>query len=81
MNLSELKIREEGIVEQVGGEGKMRLRLLEIGLVPETRIRVSKIAPFGDPLEICLRGYRLSLRKEEAKTIRIRRADEHCTDR
>ncbi len=81
MNLSELKLREEGVVEQVDGEGKTRLRLLEIGLVPETPVRVTKIAPFGDPLEICFRGYRLSLRKEEAMKIRIRPAYGNRIDR
>ena len=64
-----------GLVEivSVGGEGLLRRRLLEMGLTPKTKVKVRKVAPMGDPIEIRCRGYELSLRKDEAKTIEVRR--------
>ena len=55
----------------MGGEGSLRCRLLDMGLIPKTRVRVEKIAPLGDPLELRVRGYSLSLRKEDAGKIEV----------
>ena len=55
----------------MGGEGPLRCRLLDMGLIPRTRVRVEKIAPLGDPLELRVRGYSLSLRKEDAGKIEV----------
>ena len=55
----------------VGGEGALRCRLLDMGLIPKTRVRVEKVAPLGDPLELRVRGYSLSLRKEDAGKIEV----------
>lgn len=57
---------------QVGGEGALRRRLLDMGLTPKTRVTVTKIAPMGDPMELFLRGYALTLRLEEAAKITVR---------
>ena len=55
----------------MGGEGALRCRLLDMGLIPKTRVRVEKVAPLGDPLELWVRGYSLSLRKEDAGKIEV----------
>ena len=72
MTLDELPVGHSGVITAVGGEGILRCRLLDMGLIPQTRIRVSKIAPMGDPMELFLRGYTLTLRKEDAHSITIR---------
>ncbi len=55
----------------VGGSGALRHRLLDMGLTPRTAVRVERIAPMGDPMELYLRGYRLTLRKEDASKIEV----------
>ena len=52
-------------------QGALRCRLLDMGLIPKTRVRVEKVAPLGDPLELRVRGYSLSLRKEDAGKIEV----------
>ncbi len=69
--LSEMKIGEVAAVSYVGGEGKIRRRLLDMGITPGTGIYLRKMAPFGDPIEITIRNYELTLRKEEAKYIEL----------
>ncbi len=71
MTLSELKIGSSGIITAVGGDGALRRRLLDMGLTPKTKVMVRKVAPLGDPIELFLRGYELTLRKEDAKNIEI----------
>ncbi len=63
MTLDMLNAGESGVITAVGGEGVLRCRLLDMGLIPQTRITVSKIAPMGDPMELQLRGYVLTLRR------------------
>ena len=58
-------------ITKVGGEGELRCRLLDMGLIPKTAVKMIKIAPMGDPLEIRLRGYELTLRKEDAAKIEV----------
>lgn len=65
------EIGESGVVVSVGGEGKVRRRLFDMGLTPGAEVFLRKIAPLGDPIEITLRGYELSLRKEEAKWVTL----------
>ncbi len=76
MTLAQLKKGETGIVTKTGGKNILRLRLLDMGLVPETAVTVTKLAPLGDPMEIFLRGYRLTLRIEDAKKIAVRLSEE-----
>ena len=71
MTLNDLPVNSSGIITAVGGEGALRLRLLDMGLIPKTQVTVRKIAPLGDPIEIHLRGYELTLRREDAKKIEI----------
>ena len=71
MTLAELKIGQSARILAVGGEGALRCRLLDMGLIRKTRLTLQKIAPMGDPLEIHIRGYELTLRREEAEKIEI----------
>ena len=71
MTLDELKIGHTGVITAVKGEGALRLRLLDMGLIPKTKVSLIKVAPMGDPIEICVRGYELTLRKDDARNISL----------
>lgn len=71
MTLDQVAIGQEVKITKVGGEGELRLRLLDMGLIPKTMVRVQKVAPMGDPIEIQLRGYELTIRKEDAGKIEV----------
>ena len=71
MTLDKLPLGQEAVITAVGGEGALRCRLLDMGLIPKTRVRVEKVAPLGDPLELRVRGYSLSLRKGDAGKIEV----------
>ena len=71
MRLDELTVGAAGVITKVGGEGSLRCRLLDMGLIPQTTVFVSRIAPMGDPMELQLRGYVLTLRKEDAHNIEV----------
>jgi len=71
MSLKDLKIGKSGVVVAVGGEKVLRRRLLEMGITPRTTVTVKKAAPMGDPIELLLRGYVLSLRLEDAEKITV----------
>ena len=71
MTLDTLPLQTDAVITAVGGEGALRLRLLDMGLIPGTVVRVEKIAPLGDPIELRVRGYSLSLRKEDARNIEV----------
>ena len=71
MTLKELNVGKSGRVLTVGGEKPLRRRLLEMGITPRTVITVKKVAPMGDPIELLLRGYVLTLRLEDAEKITV----------
>lgn len=71
MTINDLNIKEEAIITKVGGEGALRLRLLDMGIIPKTKVKLQKIAPLGDPIQIRVRGYELTLRKEDASMIEV----------
>lgn len=71
MTLKELGVGKTGTITAVGGEGILRCRLLDMGLIPGTKITVEKIAPMGDPMEVRLRGYELTLRMDDAAKIEV----------
>ena len=71
MTLDKLPLGQEAVITAVGGEGALRCRLLDMGLIPKTKVRIEKIAPLGDPLELRVRGYSQSLRKEDAGKIEV----------
>ena len=70
-NVAELQPGESGIVEAVGGEGALHRHLLDMGITPGVRVTLQKTAPLGDPVEIHLRGYALTLRKDDAAKITL----------
>ena len=69
MTLDKLPIGQRAVITAVGGEGNLRLRLLDMGVIPRTEILVRRTAPMGDPLELQLRGYSLTLRLADARNI------------
>lgn len=73
--LSELKPGESGVIARIDGS-QLRLRLMERGLLPGERVQTLKRAPLGDPIELALEGFRISIRKQEAKRIFVVREDE-----
>ena len=73
MTLRDLSVGECGRVLSIGGEKVLRHRLLEMGITPRTLVTVKKAAPMGDPIELLLRGYVLTLRLDDAEKIMIER--------
>lgn len=71
MTLDKLPIGKEPVITAVGGEGALRCRLLDMGIIPHTKIMIRKVAPMGDPIEIHLRGYELTIRLEDAQKIDV----------
>ena len=72
LTLDQLKVGHSATITEVGGEGPLRLRLLDMGLIPRTRVTLQKVAPMGDPIEIRVRGYELTLRLEDAANIGVK---------
>jgi Fe2+ transport system protein FeoA len=70
--LSEMAVGERGVIASIEVDGALRRRLLDMGLVVGTPVSVRRLAPLGDPMEVCLKGYRLALRKTEAAHIMVR---------
>lgn len=71
MTLNQLHPGQTGVIRGVCGQDALRKRLLEMGLTPGTRVTVARAAPFGDPIEVWVRGYALSLRRKEAARIEL----------
>lgn len=69
--LSRLGVGESGVISKVEGEINLKRKILEMGAVPGTEVFVERVAPLGDPIDIRLKGYHLSLRKEEAEKILV----------
>jgi len=69
--LHELRPGEKGTIVKIGGVGGVHRRLLDMGLVSGSEVEVERVAPLGDPIEVRIKGYHLSLRKEEASDIQV----------
>lgn len=69
--LSEMNVGQKGLVSQLIGQGEVYHRLLEMGLTQGTPVEVVRFAPLGDPIDIKVRGYHLSVRRQEAEVIRV----------
>ena len=67
--LDEFKIGETGLIKRVEGEGRLRRRLFDMGVTPGATVYLRKKAPLGDPIEVTIRGYELTLRKSEAALV------------
>ena len=79
MTLADLKIGQDALIQTVGGSGALRRHLLDMGLTPGTEVTLRKVAPMGDPVELELRGYELTLRLDDARQITIEGV--HTSDR
>lgn len=71
MTLDQLPVGKTAVIKTVGGRGALRCRLLDMGIIPHTKVTVCKAAPMGDPLELRLRDYELTIRKEDAREIEV----------
>lgn len=71
MTLDQLPIGKTAVILAVNGEGPLRCRLLDMGIIPQSKVTVVKVAPMGDPIEIRIRGYELTLRMDDAKNITV----------
>ena len=71
MKLNELKPGQAAVIETVGGEGALRQHFLDMGVIPGTEVTVIKLAPMGDPMELRIHGYELTLRLADAEKIEI----------
>jgi len=69
--LNNLKIGQKGKVIRISGDPAIKRRLLDMGIVPNVEVKVEKLAPLGDPIDILVKGYHLTLRKEEASSITV----------
>ena len=69
--LATMERYREGTVRSVGGDRSFRRRIMEMGLLPGTTIRVTNVAPMGDPMQLALRDFRLSIRRSEAALIEV----------
>lgn len=67
--LNQFKIGEEGKIIKIEADGKIKRRLFDMGVTPGAIVKLKKVAPLGDPLEVNLRGYELTLRRDEASTV------------
>ena len=79
MTLADLKIGQDAVLRTIGGQGELRHHLLDMGLTPGTEVTLRKVAPMGDPIEVELRGYELTLRLADAAKIEVENV--HETDR
>ena len=75
MTLNELPVGKAAVITKVGGAGALRCRLLDMGLIPKTKIVITKVAPMGDPIELRMRGYTLTIRHEDAKNIEVKEGE------
>ena len=75
MQLNELSVGSSAVVRTVGGNGALRQHFLDMGLIPGTNVTVVKLAPMGDPMELRIRGYELTLRLDDASQIEIEPAE------
>lgn len=71
-SLNELKPGQSGIIQKVAGQGVLKKKFLDMGIIPGSPFEIIKVAPLGDPVDIKIKGYHLSLRREEAKDIFVR---------
>ena len=70
--LKDLNVGETGVIAKVGTSGALKQRFMDMGITKGTEVKVEKIAPLGDPIEIIIRGYNLSIRKGDAEKIEMR---------
>ena len=70
--LRDVKVGETAVIEKLHGEGALKRRIMDMGLTKGTQVYVRKVAPLGDPMELTVRGYELSVRKADAELIEVK---------
>lgn len=70
--LKDIKVGQHAVIEKLHGEGALKRRIMDMGLTKGTEVYVRKVAPLGDPMELSVRGYELSVRKADAELIEVR---------
>ena len=75
MTLAEIKVGQDAVLRTIGGQGELRHHLLDMGLTPGTEVTLRKVAPMGDPIEIHIRGYELTLRVDDARQITVEKRE------
>lgn len=81
MNLKELEIGKSAVILSVGGEGALRQHFLDMGLIPGAEVTLIKLAPMGDPMELKIHGYELTIRLDDAEKIKIREITKHSVEK
>ncbi len=71
MKLNEVKVGEQAIIKKIGTDASMKKKLMDMGLTKNTEVVVRKVAPLGDPIELTVRGYELTIRKADAAQIEV----------
>ena len=69
--LGDVRVGKTAVVARLHGEGAVKRRIMDMGITRGVEVYVRKVAPLGDPIELCVRGYELSLRKEDAQKIEV----------
>ena len=72
MTIKDLEIGQSAVIEKVGGSGALRQHFLDMGVIPGTEVTLVKLAPLGDPMELRIHGYELTLRLDDAQKISVR---------
>lgn len=81
MNLSQAEVNKSYRVDKITGKGPLKRRIMDMGITKNTTIFVRKFAPLGDPIQITVRGYELSLRKGDAELVEVTEIDEEEVNR
>ncbi|MBW9211987.1 MULTISPECIES: ferrous iron transport protein A [Terrabacteria group] len=71
MTLKEVAVGEKVVIKKLHGQGAVRRRIMDMGITKGTAVTVRKVAPLGDPIELTVRGYELSIRKKDAEMIEV----------
>lgn len=69
--LKEIKVGQSAIIKKIHGNGALKRRIMDMGITKGVEVNIRKVAPLGDPLEITVRGYELSIRKADAELIEV----------
>ena len=72
MTLGEAKVGSTVVVTKIDGDGAYKRRIMDMGITKGTELYIRKVAPLGDPIEVTVRGYELSVRKEDAKCVQVK---------
>lgn len=74
--LREVKIGNKAIVTKINGSGPIKRRIMDMGITKKVEVKVVKVAPLGDPIEVTVRGYQLSIRKDDAAMVEVEEIEE-----